>query len=100
MNFYRQIEALLLKFLVESVEEVEVVVTGPKAWDFYIDSAIQPKNCLGSGTGLLGLDWIASASVPKVGCQLDSVWVEHSRPRSASPPSQPLVFPGLRYWLC
>ena len=51
MNFYRQIEALLLKFLVESMEEVEVVVTGPKAWDFYIDSAIQPKNCLGSGTG-------------------------------------------------
>ena len=42
-----------------------------------------------------GLDWVASASVPKVGCQLDSVWGEHSRPRSASPPSQPPVFPGL-----
>jgi hypothetical protein len=41
MNFYRQIEALLLKFLVESVEEVEVVFTGPKAWDFYIDSAFE-----------------------------------------------------------
>jgi hypothetical protein len=43
-----------------------------------------------------GLDWIASASVSKEGCQLDSVWGGHSRPRSASPPSQPPVFPGLR----
>jgi hypothetical protein len=39
--------------------------------------------------------WIASASVSMEGCQRDSVSGEHSRPRSASPPSRPPVFPGL-----
>jgi hypothetical protein len=42
-----------------------------------------------------GLDWIASAAVSMEGCQRDSVSGEHSRPRSASPPSRPPVFPGL-----
>jgi hypothetical protein len=42
-----------------------------------------------------GLDWIASASVSMEGCHRDSVSGEHSRPRSASPPSRPPVFPGL-----
>jgi hypothetical protein len=43
----------------------------------------------------LGLDWIASASVSMEGCQRDSVSVEHTRPKSTSPPSRPPVFPGL-----
>ncbi len=29
------------------------------------------------------------------GCQRKSIWTEHSTPRSASPLSQPPVFPGL-----
>ena len=41
------------------------------------------------------LYWIASASVSMEGCQRDSVSEEHSRPKSASPPSWPAVFPGL-----
>ncbi len=31
------------------------------------------------------------------GCQRKSIWTEHSTPRSASPLSQPPVFPGLHY---
>src|SRR5260221_9905885 len=42
-----------------------------------------------------GLVWIASSSVSMEGCQRKSIWTEHSTPRSASPLSQPPVFPGL-----
>jgi uncharacterized protein (UPF0261 family) len=42
-----------------------------------------------------GLDWIASASASMEGCHRDSVSGEHNRPRSASLPSRPPVFPGL-----
>ena len=45
-----------------------------------------------------GLVWIASSSssVSMEGCQRKSIWRERSTPRSASPPSQPPVFPGLQ----
>ena len=39
---------------------------------------------------------IASASVSMEGCQRDSIRGRHSRPTSASPPSQPPVFPSLQ----
>src|SRR5260370_22698632 len=42
-----------------------------------------------------GLVWIASSSVSTEGCQRKRIWTEHSTPRSASPLSQPPVFPGL-----
>jgi hypothetical protein len=32
------------------------------------------------------------------GCQRESIRREHNTPRSASPPSQPPVFPGLQSW--
>jgi hypothetical protein len=42
-----------------------------------------------------GLVWSVS-SVSMEGCQRKSIWTEHSTPRSASPLSQPPVFPGLQ----
>src|SRR5260221_13181466 len=44
-----------------------------------------------------GLVLIVSSSVSMEGCQRKSIWTEHSTPRSASPLSQPPVFPGLLF---
>ena len=40
-----------------------------------------------------GLDWIASASGPKVGCQLDSVWGEQVDQDQLRRPLSPRFFP-------
>ena len=77
-----------------SVKEVKKAVGARGSTLGNIDSLV--KSILPRDREKPGARLIASASVSMEGCQRDSIWGRHSRPTSASPLSQPPVFPSLK----